>query len=71
MAKWGNYWGYIEIMQKKMETMLNWGKYWGYVGIMENMETIGTMGLRYVGFARRCRVYALGFREYQDEDCNI
>ena len=31
------YWGYIGIMEKKMETTI---VYWGYIGIMEkNMET--------------------------------
>ena len=38
LGKKGIYWGYIGIMEKKMETNK---VYWGYVGIMETkMETI-------------------------------
>ena len=66
IVKWGNYWGYIEIMEKKMETILNWGKYWGYIGVMEKkMETVGIMGLKYVGSAKRFTVYVLRFREFR------
>ena len=43
----GLYWGYIGIMEKKIETTI---VYWGYIGIMEKkMET--TMAYwGYVGF---------------------
>ena len=46
----GLYWGYIEIMEKKMETTGSGilGLYWGYIEIMEKkMETtgFGTLGL--------------------------
>ena len=60
----GFYWGYIGIMEKKMEaTVVYWGYlgimekkmeaaviYWRYIGIMENkMETVGTRHTRYSG----------------------
>ena len=31
------YWGYIGIMENKMETTI---AYWGYTGIMEGLETL-------------------------------
>ena len=46
---WGNigvilglYWGYIEIMEKKMDTTIVYG---GYFGIMENKLEITVWGL--------------------------
>ena len=42
----GLHWGYIGIMEKKMETILILGLYWGCIGIMENtMETTVILGV--------------------------